>query len=386
LYQKITADHIFTGYQMLPQGQVLVLDNRGIVEDIISVEDAGENVQYCTGVLSPGLINAHCHLELSHLFKSFEEGQGLIAFITSVMHHRRAEAEIIQLAMQKADAEMFANGIVAVGDICNSEVSVAVKQPSKIYYHSFVEVAGFSEEIATPRFDYALQVADIFAASGLSHSIVPHAPYSVSDHLMKMICNHGSQAAMTMHNQETKDENLWFFSKQGGFEKFYSALNINTQAFHAKGKSSLEHVLPFLDPAQKNILVHNVHTSAADLDAAMNRFSAFDERLYFCCCPNANQFISRQMPNLPLFLQKGVRLVLGTDSLASNHQLDLMSEMQTLQAHFPDLQLEMMLQWATINGAKALGIENKYGSFEKGKSPGVIAIANHKATLIIQPH
>ncbi len=386
MYQKITADHIFTGYQMLPQGQVLVLDNRGIVEDIISVEDAGENVQYCPGVLSPGLINAHCHLELSHLFKSFEEGQGLIAFITSVMHHRSAEAEIIQLAMQKADTDMYANGIVAVGDICNSEVSASVKQPSKIYYHSFVEVAGFPEEVAKSRFDYALQVADIFAASGLSHSIVPHAPYSVSDRLMKMICNHGSQVVMTMHNQETKDENLWFFSKQGGFEEFYSTLNINTQAFHAKGKSSLEHVLPFLDPAQKNILVHNVHTSAEDLDAALHRFSAFDERLYFCCCPNANQYISRQIPNLSLFHQKGVRLVLGTDSLASNHQLDLMCEMQTLQNHFPDLQLETMLHWATINGAKALGIENKYGSFEKGKSPGVIAIENYKATLVIQPY
>ena len=98
--------------------------------------------------------------------------------------------------------------------------------------------------------------------------------------------------------------------------------------------------------------------------------------LYFCLCPNANVYISNKLPDINLFVRNQCNIVLGTDSLASNDQLSILEEINTLQKAYPDLSLSEMLKWATSNGAKALKIDDKYGSFEKGKTPGVVLIQN----------
>ena len=98
--------------------------------------------------------------------------------------------------------------------------------------------------------------------------------------------------------------------------------------------------------------------------------------MYFCLCPNANVYISNKLPDINLFVRNQCNIVLGTDSLASNDQLSILEEINTLQKAYPDLSLSEMLKWATSNGAKALKIDDKYGSFEKGKTPGVVLIQN----------
>jgi cytosine/adenosine deaminase-related metal-dependent hydrolase len=202
---------------------------------------------------------------------------------------------------------------------------------------------------------------------------------------MKMIYGLNEQSVFSIHNQETAEENDWFKNKQGSFELFYQRLNVDTQHFSSKNKSSLAHLLQYMNPHQRHLLVHNVHISAADLNAAMEHFQSHPEHLFFCLCPQANQYISQQLPDVKLFQQQGVNIILGTDSLASNHQLDLMSEMQLLQHQYPELTMDDMLGWATIQGARALGIDGRYGSFEKGKSPGVVTVHNGKAKLLVSP-
>jgi len=96
--------------------------------------------------------------------------------------------------------------------------------------------------------------------------------------------------------------------------------------------------------------------------------------IYFCLCPNANLYISGQLPDIKLLLRHGCDIVLGTDSLASNHQLDILEEMKTLQSHFPDLSTAALLQWATSNGARALQLDSMLGAFEPRKQPGVVLI------------
>ncbi|RYF81051.1 MAG: hypothetical protein EON98_12840, partial [Chitinophagaceae bacterium] len=95
---------------------------------------------------------------------------------------------------------------------------------------------------------------------------------------------------------------------------------------------------------------------------------------FFCLCVNANQYIEGVMPPVELFRKNGCRIVLGTDSLASNWSLSILDEMKTIRKHFPAIPLEEMLQWATINGANALGFDETLGSFENGKRPGVILL------------
>ena len=95
---------------------------------------------------------------------------------------------------------------------------------------------------------------------------------------------------------------------------------------------------------------------------------------FFCLCPNANLYISNMLPDVNMLMQHSANMVLGTDSLASNDRLCILEEMKTLQHHFKELELSMLLQWATSNGSRALQMDNMLGSFGKGKKPGLVLI------------
>ncbi|MEO7984286.1 MAG: amidohydrolase family protein, partial [Bacteroidota bacterium] len=120
---------------------------------------------------------------------------------------------------------------------------------------------------------------------------------------------------------------------------------------------------------QSLILVHNVYTKEEDV--LFTKLPVVNCQLSWCLCPNANQYISRQLPDIDLLIKQDCEIVLGTDSLASNHQLSILEEIKTIGKHFPHIATEKMLQWATSNGAKALQLDSLLGSFEKGKKPGV---------------
>lgn len=368
-YRKLAADNLFTGYEMLGDDMTLVIDAGGIVLETVKTSEAGEGIERYEGILSPGFVNCHCHLELSHLKDVIPPGSGMIDFLLSVMTKRNYPLEIIYEAISKAEEAMINNGIVAVGDICNTTNTLAVKSNSKIYYHNFIEATGFIEATANARFDAAVDIYKKFAAIGPS-SIVPHAPYSVSAALFKLIDGFNEAGLITMHNQESAAENEFFVSASGDFLRLYASLGIDIKHFSGTGRNSLPSTLGKLSPSHKIILVHNVLTSENDLDHIKDRL----DKLYWCFCPNANLYISGKLPGINLIENYSENIVLGTDSLASNYQLNILDEINTLQKYFPQLEIDVLLKWATINGAKALGIENIFGSFEKGKHPGVVNI------------
>jgi cytosine/adenosine deaminase-related metal-dependent hydrolase len=152
-------------------------------------------------------------------------------------------------------------------------------------------------------------------------------------------------------------------------------MNIDNSFYSPGKKSSLQSYFSRLSNAASIILVHNTFTSQADIDYAKNNKSG-DQQLFFCVCINANQYIENTIPPIKLLIQNDCNITLGTDSLASNHSLNLLDEMKTIQKNFHDISLEKMLQWSTINGAKALQMDKTFGSFENGKMPGVVLIEN----------
>jgi len=378
LYRKLTADRIFNGYELLPEGSVLILEQNGTIADVIDKEHAGDNVEYFKGMLIPGFVNCHCHLELSHLKGAIPKRTGLVDFLMKIVDDRYAEDETIQKAIETAENEMIQNGIVAVGDICNTAHTVSQKSKNRLYYHNFIEVAGFPEYIADKRFSAILEVYKDFEKISQSNSIVPHAPYSVSGSLFQKINSFSENAIMTMHNQETAAENELYENKTGEFLVLYSKLNIPIEGFTANGKSSFQHVLPYFKFNRPLILVHNVFTKQEDINYAQTKIDLGAAPLYFCLCPHANQYISNRLPDVAMFVKNRLNMVLGTDSLASNDQLSVWEEIKLLQSHFPGIELTEMLKWATINGAKALQIDDVYGSFEIGKKPGVVLIEEGK--------
>jgi len=375
-YLKFKADKLFDGYRFAADNTVLITDEEGVVQDMVAENEAGDDVQTFSGILSPGFINCHCHLELSHLKGLIPEGTGLGKFVLNVVQQRHFPGEEILQAIGKAEDEMIANGIVAVGDICNNTLTVSQKTKGRMYYHNFIEASGFNPQMANSRFEKVKQIYNEFAnsPSGVG-SIVPHAPYSVADELWDLIINFPGNHLMTIHNQETVGENEWFMNKQGEFAEMYAAMNIDVSFFKPSGKSSLQSYLPKFLNNQSIILVHNVVTSEADI--LFSQFPIVNCQLFWCLCPNANQYITRQLPDIDLLVKHDCEIVLGTDSLASNHQLSILEEMKTIQQHFPHIEMEMMLQWATSKGAKALQMDSLLGSFVKGKRPGVILIENN---------
>ena len=140
--RKFKAEQVFDGYS-LHQNKVLVTDDEGVIEALVSYEEAGEDTEWIEGILMPGMINAHCHLELSHLKNVIPSHTGLIEFLCSVVTKRNFSEELIQQAIIDAEEEMYLNGIVAVGDIGNTADTAAVKRKSKIHWYNFVEVLSF---------------------------------------------------------------------------------------------------------------------------------------------------------------------------------------------------------------------------------------------------
>lgn len=380
---KFKADKLFDGYRFLEDDRVLILDEDGTVETVVSTKEAGDDVQELSGILSPGFINCHCHLELSHMKGLIPERTGLVNFVLDVVQQRHFPEEEILAAIEKAEDEMLANGIVAVGDICNNALTILQKTRGRLYYHNFIEASGFNPDIATQRFERATQIYEKYRDMlfiNEHHSplgaggIVPHAPYSVADELWELIIHFPGNHLMTIHNQETAAENEWFINKTGELAELYEKMNIDASFFQPTGKSSLQSYLPKFMRNQSVILVHNVHTSKEDI--IFSKLPIVNCQLFWCLCPNANQYITGQLPDIDMLMKNDCEIVLGTDSLASNHQLNILEEIKTIQKHFRHIEMETMLRWATSNGAKALQMDSLLGSFEKGKRPGVILIEN----------
>src|SRR5882757_340525 len=152
-------------------------------------------------------------------------------------------------------------------------------------------------------------------------------------------------------------------------------MGLDTSFFHGTGKRSLESYLPHFYRNQSLILVHNVATSEEDLQFALNRQPASGQHspdLFFCLCPNANLYISGELPDVALLIRTNCSIVIGTDSLASNHQLSILEELKTLQRQFPQIPIPTLLKWATANGAEALQMDGVLGGFAPGKQPGVV--------------
>ncbi len=364
---------------MLAEGNVLITDDNGVFMDIILQNEAGDNIEFFNGILSPGFINAHCHLELSHFKGLIPEKTGLVEFVFKIITERHFAEEEILSAVEAAENEMLQNGIVAVGDICNNSITIAQKNKQRLRYHNFIEVAGFVPSDAKSRFETAVETQKQFLST-INHqpsTVSPHAPYSVSPELFKLINNLLNNNLVTIHNQETSAEDVFFNYRTGDFLNLYEKLNIDISFFKASNKNSLQIFLPYFTKGQSLILVHDVTTTKEDIKfAQLSTINHQLSTLYFCLCPNANLYITDKLPDVNMLVDKHCNIILGTDSLASNHQLSILEEIKILQQNFPQIELSTMLQWATINGAVALQMDDNLGSFEKGKQPGVVLITN----------
>ena len=380
MYRKFKASRLFDGAVFVAGHPILITDLEGSIVAITNEDEAGANVETLEGILCPGFINAHCHLELSHLENIIPAGTGLVPFVQAVMAKRVASPSVKLAAMEKAEKNMRTSGIVAVGDICNTTDSIAVKQQSTLHWLNFIEVSGFVDATAAKRLSEVQVVQQAFTAAlpkGI-HLIAPHAPYSVGAVLFSLINKLPNNNFISIHNQESAAENEWYQNKTGNFQTLYHNLGIGTDHFKPSGKTSVQTWRPFFDKGQQIMAVHNSFTSEEDMYFLKNWQIKHPQNkpLVFCICANANMFIENTIPPIAMLMEHNATLVVGTDSLASNTALNILAELKTISTAFPEIPLATLLNWATLNGAGALGIADDYGSFAIGKKPGIVLIKN----------
>ena len=188
---------------------------------------------------------------------------------------------------------------------------------------------------------------------------------------LRMINDLPDNNLLTIHNQETLAENEFFEKGTGDLLRLYNQMGIDISFFTDQQVNQVcKPGYHILQRQQTIILVHNVATTAIDMKFCNHKLQTTNPKLFFCLCPNANLYITNKLPDVNMLMQHSDNIVLGTDSLASNDQLSILEEIKTLQNNFKEPDLAILLKWATSNGAKALQMDEKLGSFEKGKQPG----------------
>jgi cytosine/adenosine deaminase-related metal-dependent hydrolase len=295
---------------------------------------------------------------------------GMTAFCKSVISYRNSDVNEQIAAMYEADELMENEGVVAVGDISNNDLSAQMKSDSRLIYHTFVETLNLNPNLAEDNIDKARRVKQHFENRGLRVSITPHAPYSLSERLFEMSMTEGNNSGiLSVHNQESFDEMELFANKHGKMRDFFGT---EMDAFLPEYDNPLHRTLKYAAPETKLLLIHNVHTSEQDFRRTLSR----NPKTSWALCPASNLYIENRLPDVNMFAQLDAHVAIGTDSLSSNTNLSMLQELKILNATFPQISLQTLLRWATLNGAETLNLDSTLGSIDIGKRPGLFVLSD----------
>jgi cytosine/adenosine deaminase-related metal-dependent hydrolase len=367
----IKADLVFTNAGPPLEGGAVEVDDNGFVAAVYSAGEVKHKKGYESyhGFLVPGFVNAHCHLELSFAAARIERGKGIDNFIERLEELKRGiPADIKKQSAANALELMKEEGIVAVGDICNTELTAELKPNSRLKFRNFIEVYGLDPAVAEEKIIRAKKLKAAFENS----SIVPHSAYSLSQNLFEMTGrNIAREDIISVHHQESKGENRYFAEGNGPLAARFKSWGLQIPDFIPTKYKPAELLAQFLGiQHNKTLFVHNTFSTENDIDRITEKYS----QPSFCLCPSSNLFLEESLPPAEMLARKNVNICLGTDSLASTDTLSILHEIKILQKAFPQLTTEFLIRAATLNGAVALGFDDLLGSFEKGKKPGVVLI------------
>lgn len=348
---------------MCPDGLVTI-DGSGrvvAVETHVADIDSRCGVEFYSGILMPGMVNAHSHLELAFAQGQIARRCGFAGFAQGLRTAReRADEAAKQRAMAFHDAAMWQEGIAAVGDISNGADSFGVKSTSNIKYHTFVETYGLRLSSLTD----AVQVCAEARERGLAATLTPHSTYSLNEALFREAIEAGGDP-LSVHFMESEGERE-LFGGHGAMAEWYAQAGFTTD-FTDRYGSPAERIIANIPPDRRVMLVHDTCVNEREAQALAAHFGS---NLTWVLCPRSNMFITGATPPVDMLRQTGCRIALGTDSLASNHDLSMVGELKALSG----VPLGELLGWATLGGAQALGVDGELGSLEVGKRPGVVLL------------
>lgn len=361
--RKIAAHYLYTPHGFLKNG-ILSIDQSGRIAAVETNDrvDSLAGVEFYSGILIPGIVNAHCHLELSHLHEITPPVRGLTAFIRAIGPLRKtSSAEERKAAIGYQIARMRNEGIVAVADTCNGPSSFPIKQKGPIYVHNFLELFGLRTTSIDPLRHSIEQCKNL----DLPFSVTPHSTYSLNREAFAKAAEYAGKertdTPLSIHFMESPEERE-LFQDRGALLEWFRECHL--PADFAEEDSPAQRILQTIPRDRNLMLIHGTFATEKEIIALQQHFG---DHLTWVLCPRSNARITGGKPPVELLRRHGAQIALGTDSTASSPTLSILEEMKVL-AENP---LEELLQWATLNGARALGIDSWCGSLEIGKRPGV---------------
>jgi cytosine/adenosine deaminase-related metal-dependent hydrolase len=380
--RKIGANYIFTGIKDKPwikNGYIAFGDDGTVwyISDDFEAEKESAGLEFYSGYLVPGFVNAHLHLELSYLKDSRTKFNGLHDFIAYMAKRDEVNDEDKIAAARFYDNLMYDRGIVLAADIVNTDLTLDIKKESHIKYVNFIEVFGLSPENARQRMDDAVALRDKFKNHKLLAWFSPHSTYSISFKLFDSLRMFFYTSELTsIHFLEGREEKQLFENKATELEKVLK--NFSNKLPYKRWKSAIDFVVSLAQSVETVLFVHNLFANKNDITKISKKF----KEPYFVLCPSSNLNVEGVLPDAEIFFDVKDRLLIGTDSLVTNDDLDIVKEINLLlQAGFD---IETLLFAATVNGAKALGFSEKYGNFDIGKKPGAVILQKEDSGFVLE--
>ena len=374
--KRIAARFVYTldGSEPIRNGYVEYDEADGT---ILRVGSCVDDEDVLPGAVVPGFVNAHCHVELSHLHKKFRKGTGMAGFIDQINELRDwagndVKARLVQEWMDK----MWKDGVSAMADISNDESSFEVKKNHQMYTRTFLEVFGSEPHMCEGVMKDVTALNALADDAGIDAAPTPHSCYTMSPELLSASAAAGLERGfISYHSQESQEEEDLLLTGSGAMYENRKRSGMSTPP--VTGESSLKYFIQRLAvarPAPYNehiLLVHNVCLSQEDIDAA----GEVMKNVYWAVCPLSNIFIHNALPPVPLMRKNNLKVVVGTDSLSSNDDLDMVKELYCLHSNFPEVPMTQLLEWACLNGAEFLK-KPQLGSIAVGKKPGIVLISD----------
>jgi cytosine/adenosine deaminase-related metal-dependent hydrolase len=338
-------------------------------ERIIAVEPYGArrpDVDFGDAAIVPGFVNAHTHLDLTGLRGLAPPTPDFTAWLRLVIAHRRTRTpEQVHADVRAGLAESLRYGTTLLGDISGDGGSWEVLATAPLRAVVFREILGLPNERAAQALDAARRWLESTPATPTCRpGLSPHAPYSVRQTLIAQtaLLARERHCPLAVHLAESVAELDLLHRRKGPFVVFLRELGV----WDAKGLAdSTSQVMKLCDQRVPKLFIHGNHLAPS---ARVPRNSTV---VY---CPRTHAAFGHPPHQFREFLKRGVRVALGTDSLASNPDLDLFAEARFLHHLYPDIDGATLLRMATLSGAEALGWQDETGSLEVGKSADMVVL------------
>lgn len=334
-----------------------------------AVEDLGRVA------LLPGLVNAHTHLELSWMRGLVPPRDSMPAWAASLMALRRTVSREPAEPVEAAIREARASGTCLLGDVTNTLATYRPLRASDLSGVVFRELLGFSAAdpdgvVAAA----AAELADLTPAAWLRLSLAAHAPYSVSAGLFQSIDRwHRARVGkrggpLSVHLGESPQEVEFLRAGTGEWRTLLESLGVWNPAWSAPGCGPVEYLERLGVVGPNLVAVHGVQFGDDDLARLAGHGATV------VTCPRSNRWTGAGTPPVDRFYASGVRVAVGTDSLASVTDLNVFAELAAIRPLAPRVPAARLLESATRSGAEALGFGAELGTLEPGKASRILAI------------